>query len=67
MIKIADYHIDKIRLHVITELTNGEYMDVTINSSDLSDETLAALFKDIDKRLKFQAASSKPQAAKIQA
>jgi hypothetical protein len=54
MIKIADYHIDKIRLHVITELTNGEYMDVTINSSDLSDETLAALFKDIDKRLEFK-------------
>ena len=55
MIKIVDYSIYKIRLDVITELNNGENMNVTINSSDLSDETLASLYKDIDKRLEFKA------------
>jgi len=53
--KIVDYSIYKIRLDVITELTNGENMNVTIDSSDLSDETLASLYKDIDKRLEFKA------------
>jgi len=55
MIKIVDYSIYKIRLDVITELNNGENMNVTIDSSDLSDETLAALYKDIDKTLEFKA------------
>ena len=55
MTKIADYHIDMIRFYVITELTNGENVEVTINSSDLSDETLSAIYKDIDKRLEFKA------------
>ena len=53
--KVTDYHIDKIRLDVITELNNGENMNVTINSSDLSDETLSAIYKDIDKILEFKA------------
>ena len=52
--KVTDYHIDKIRLDVITELNNGENMNVTINSSDLSDETLSAIFKDIDKKLGYK-------------
>ena len=54
MIKITDYSIYKIRLDVITELNNGENMNVTINSSDLSDETLSAIFKDIDKKLGYK-------------
>jgi len=54
MIKITDYSIYKIRLDVITELTNGENVNVTINSSDLSDETLSAIYKDLDKILEFK-------------
>ena len=54
MIKISDYSIYKIRLDVITELTNGENVNVTINSSDLSDETLSAIYKDLDKILEFK-------------
>jgi len=54
MIKIADYSIYKIRLDVITELTNGENVNVTINSSDLSDETLSCIYKDLDKILEFK-------------
>jgi len=54
MIKIADYSIYKIRLDVITELTNGENMNVTINSSDLYDETLSCIYKDLDKILEFK-------------
>ena len=53
--KVTDYHIDMIRFNVITELTNGENLEVTINSSDLSDETLSAIYKDIDKILEFKA------------
>ena len=53
--KVTDYHIDMIRFNVIAELTNGENLEVTINSSDLSDETLSAIYKDIDKILEFKA------------
>ena len=53
--KVTDYHIDMIRFNVITKLTNGENLEVTINSSDLSDETLSAIYKDIDKILEFKA------------
>ena len=54
MNKIVDYHIDMIRFNVITKLTNGENAEVTINSSDLSDETLSAIYKDIDKKLEYK-------------
>ena len=53
--KVTDYHIDMIRFNVITKLTNGENLEVTINSSDLSNETLSAIYKDIDKILEFKA------------
>ena len=53
--KVTDYHIDMIRFNVITKLTNGENLEVTINSSDLSDETLSTIYKDIDKILEFKA------------
>jgi hypothetical protein len=54
MTKIVDYHIDMIRFNVITKLTNGENAEITINSSDLSNETLSAIYKDIDKKLGYK-------------
>ena len=64
--KIADYHIDKInfdlviskRLSKTAKVETKEH--ITINSSDLSDETLSAVFKDIDKRLEFKAWTDLP-------
>ena len=58
--KIADYHIDKInfdlviskRLSKTARVETEEH--ITINSSDLSDETLSAIFKDIDKKLGYK-------------
>jgi hypothetical protein len=54
MTKIIDYHIDMIRFNVITKLINGENAEITINCSDLSDETLSAIYKDIDKKLGYK-------------
>ena len=60
MTKIADYHIDKInfdlviskRLSKTARVETEEH--ITINSNDLSDETLSAIFKDIDKKLGYK-------------
>ena len=60
MTKIADYHIDKInfdlviskRLSKTARVETEEH--ITINSSDLSDETLSCIFKDIDKKLGYK-------------
>ena len=59
--KVTDYHIDKInfdlviskRLSKTARVETEEH--ITINSSNLSDETLSAIYKDIDKILEFKA------------
>jgi|APFre7841882654_1041346.scaffolds.fasta_scaffold158151_2 hypothetical protein len=53
MTKTNDYYIDKICFKVVTQQEDKEQF-ITINSNDLSDQTLSFIFKDIDKKLEYK-------------
>ena len=53
MNKTNDYYIDKICFKVVTQQEDKEQF-ITINSNDLSDQTLSFIFKDIDKKLEYK-------------
>jgi len=53
MTKTNDYYIDKICFKVVTQQDDKEQY-ITVNSNDLSDQTLSFIFKDIDKKLEYK-------------